>query len=428
MRKALLVAFHFPPFKGSSGIERTLGFSRSLSRFGWRNVVLSANPRAYPAVSGERLGDVPDDVVVRRAFALDASRHFRVAGRYPRWSALPDRWITWLMGGVISGLRIVRREHPVVLWSTYPIATAHLIGYWLARLTGLPWVADFRDPMVEHDERSGLDYPLDPQVRRAYLAVEGKAAAQADALVFCTSGAARIFRDRYPGVDESRIHIIPNGFDEAAFASVPVSRVAIGSTGTINLLHSGVLYPGPDRDPIPFLQAVRGLLNESGQWRRQLRITLRATGHDEHFRPIVRSLGLEDVVFLAPMLPYREALAEMQSADTLLIFQGHTSNPAIPAKLYEYFRAGRPILALADAGGDTAALLRKEGVGRVLQINDSAAIAQGLAGFLLDLKAGVIPVMSAERASCFERGARARDLAAVFDNVTQTTAARTVAS
>jgi len=418
VQKALLVAFHFPPFKGSSGIERTLGFSRSLSRFGWRNVVLSANPRAYPAVSAERLSDIPDDVIVKRAFALDASRHFRLAGRYPRWLALPDRWITWLVGGVVSGLRMIRREQPAVVWSTYPIATAHLIGYWLSRLSGLPWVADFRDPMVEHDERSGLDYPRDPYVRRAYLAVERRAAAQAAALVFCTRGAARIFRDRYPEVDESRIRIIPNGFDEEAFASAPASPVDAGNSGTIKLLHSGVLYPGPDRDPTPFLQAVREIVDENGQWRHRLRITLRATGHDGHFEPIIRGLGLEDMVSFAPMLPYREALAEMLSADTLLVFQGHTSNPAIPAKLYEYFRAARPILALVDAEGDTAALLREEGVGHVLQIDDSAAIARGLAVFLHDLTAGKIPVMSPERARSFERGMRAGDLAALFDELT----------
>ncbi|WP_276678948.1 hypothetical protein [Nitrosomonas europaea] len=38
-----------------------------------------------------------------------------------------------------------------MIWSTYPIATAHLIGLTLQRLTGIPWMADFRDPMVQPD-------------------------------------------------------------------------------------------------------------------------------------------------------------------------------------------------------------------------------------------------------------------------------------
>jgi glycosyltransferase involved in cell wall biosynthesis len=162
---------------------------------------------------------------------------------------------------------------------------------------------------------------------------------------------------------------------------------------------------------------VRALLDAQPGWRKRLRVTLRATGHDQNFQPVVVRLGLSEIVSLAPMVPYRDALLEMQSASALLVFQGHTSNPAVPAKLYEYFRAGRPILALADADGDTAALLREEGVGVVLPIDDAAAIAAGLAKFLQDLQAGTVSVMSRERAASFERGSRARELAVLFSEV-----------
>lgn len=416
-RTALLVAFHFPPFKGSSGLERTLGFCRSLPTVGWRTHVLSADTRAYPAVSNDRVADVPPDTIIERAFALDTARHLTLAGWYPRWAALPDRWSTWLLGGLIAGWRLCKRQRPSVLWSTYPIATAHLIGNYLSHLTGLPWVADFRDPMVEHDRRTGQDYPLDARVRRAYLRVEQKAADRAAAVVFCTRGAARIFLERYPQVGYGRVHIIPNGFDESAFATASAHCVTPRPTGRIHLLHSGVLYPGPDRDPTHFLKGVRALIDSQADWRDRLRITLRATGYDERYRPIIESLALSGVVTLAPVLPYREALAEMLAADALLIFQGYTSNPAIPAKLYEYFRAGRPILALADVAGDTAALLREEGIGRVLPIDDPDAIRRGLGVFLADIAAGSVKVMSRDRARDFERRARARELAAVFEEI-----------
>lgn len=417
-RTALLVAFHFPPFKGSSGLERTLGFCRGLATAGWRSVVLSASPVAYPSVSDERIGDIPPTTTVRRAFARDTSRHLTVAGRYPRWAALPDRWVSWLLGAVPAGWRIVRRERPSVIWSTYPIATAHLIGHRLARLTGLPWVADFRDPMVERDPRTGQDYPADARVRRAYLRVESLAAEHATALVFCTHGAARIFRQRHPAVAADRISVIPNGFDEGAFATAPTAaHAAVAQPRRLHMLHSGVLYPGPDRDPTHFMQGLRRLIDDEPTWRERLRVTLRATGHDERYRPVIESLGLGGVVELAPPIPYRDALAEMMAADVLLVFQGYTSNPAVPAKLYEYFRAMRPILALADAGGDTAALMRDEQVGRVLPIDDADAIGSGLARFLADMAAGQVAVMSAERAQAFERGVRARDLTRLFERI-----------
>ena len=36
-----------------------------------------------------------------------------------------------------------------MILSTYPTATAVMIGYLLHRLTGKPWIVDFRDSMTE---------------------------------------------------------------------------------------------------------------------------------------------------------------------------------------------------------------------------------------------------------------------------------------
>jgi hypothetical protein len=65
------------------------------------------------------------------------------------------------------------------------------------------------------------------------------------------------------------------------------------------------------------------------------------------------------VVLLAPALPYREALRETMDVDGLLVFQAANCNHQIPTKIYEYFRTRRPILALTDPSGDTAAALRE---------------------------------------------------------------------
>ena len=107
-KRILLVAFHFPPIKASSGLERTLALTRHLPALGWEPLVLSASPRAYPAVSEERISQIPPDIVVRRPFARDASRTLSIAGRYPRWATLPDRWLSWMMGAVPVGLSMIR--------------------------------------------------------------------------------------------------------------------------------------------------------------------------------------------------------------------------------------------------------------------------------------------------------------------------------
>ena len=81
MKRILLIAFHYPPVKGSSGLQRTLSFSQYLPQFGWQPAVLSVHPRAYNKVSDEQLSEIPKECQVVRAFGLDTSRHLSLFAR-----------------------------------------------------------------------------------------------------------------------------------------------------------------------------------------------------------------------------------------------------------------------------------------------------------------------------------------------------------
>ena len=151
----------------------------------------SAHARAFERVSEYLLNDIPAGVDVQRAFAHDASRHLSVFKRCPGWFDRPDRWLSWLFDALVTGFRMIRQHRPNIIWSTYPIATAHLIGCWLSRLSGIPWVADFRDPMAH------VGYPSDKATWDSYLSVERKVFAQASRLVFTTPGSARLYAQRY---------------------------------------------------------------------------------------------------------------------------------------------------------------------------------------------------------------------------------------
>ena len=117
--------------------------------------------------------------------------HLSIGGRHFQWTARPDRWASWRFDGVRRGLRLIAEFRPDVLFSTFPIATAHVIGAELNRRTGIPWVADFRDPMAQDG------YPSDPQTWRAYKRIEERAIQQASLCLFTTPGAARDYRARY---------------------------------------------------------------------------------------------------------------------------------------------------------------------------------------------------------------------------------------
>jgi hypothetical protein len=404
-----MVAYHFPPLAGSSGIQRTLRFVQQLPTFGWQPVVLTATPRAYERVDADLEAEVPADTVVARAFALDTARHLALRGRYVGALARPDRWVTWRFDAVRQGLRLIRRFAPRAIWSTYPIATAHLIGAQLCRRSGLPWIADFRDPMAQEG------YPADPLTRQRFVDVESAAMRLAHLNLFTTAGAARMYRERYPFA-AGRIGVLENGFDEESFVAVEAAARAMPALnpGVTTLLHSGIVYPS-ERDPTQLFEAL-GALHRSGRiapgW---LRFRFRASVHEDLLRGLAQRHGVEPYIELCPPVSYREALKEMLRADALLVMQGSGCNEQIPAKAYEYLRAKRPVLCLSDPAGETQALLNSAGLCASARLDSAADIATRLPDFVQAVREGRAALPSELAVRSASRLGRAAELAKVLD-------------
>ncbi len=379
--------------------------------------MLTANPLAYSQTGTDQLGEIPSSVVVKRALAFDTTRHFAVGGRYFKCMALPDRWISWVLGAVPAGVRMIRKYKPTVLWSTYPIASAHVIGYLLHRFTGLPWVTDFRDPMTEGELASSGRFPSDPHVWKANRCVERLAMRTCTYAVFVTPSARRMYAERYPCLRDDRSGIIPNGYDESSFAvAEDLARARAIQRDTVVLVHSGALYPDPgDRHPGAFFSALDALVKEGSLSRYRLKVVLRASAYEAQYHELLREHGIQHIVTLEPAIPYHEALAEMLNADGLLLFQGSNCNPNIPAKLYEYLRARRPVFAMVDADGDTAALLRQVGIGRIVSLHSQEQIAKGLLEFLEEIERAKAPIPDAAVVKSFSREFGARTLAGLLD-------------
>ena len=382
MKRVLMIAYHFPPLAGSSGIQRTLRFVQHLPKFGWEPLVLSADPRAYERTSHDLMDDIPQNTVVRRAFALDTARHLAIAGRYVGAMARPDRWVSWKYAAVREGMRMIREFKPQAIWSTYPIATAHLIGAELQRRSGLPWIADFRDPMAQDG------YPIDPLTWQSYRAIEEHTLRMARYSTFTTPSAARTYQSRY-SVGAERVVVLENGYDEETFAGAesPGNTRQSIHPGAITLLHSGIVYPA-ERDPTQFFEALGHLKASGAITGGSLFVRFRASVHDDLLQSLAARYDIAEFIDCQPPVPYREALAEMLNADGLLVMQSGDCNEQIPAKMYEYLRANRPILSLTDPQGDTAQTLLQAGASDIARLDSVADIRETLPAFLEAIRQG----------------------------------------
>lgn len=411
-RKILMIAYHYPPVKGSSGIQRTLKFSTYLRDHGWEPLILTVSPKAYAQVSDDQMAEIPPGMVVERAWGLDTSRHLAVGGRYARWMAQPDRWVTWTLGGVLTGLRMIREHRPAAIFSTYPIATAHLIGLLLRRISGLPWLADCRDSMTEPG------YPVDPLTWKTNRWLEQAMVYRCTRAIFTTRGTLEMYAERYPEVPASRWSIIENGYDEENFRNAEADFVSsqTPSDGRITLIHSGILYPA-ERDPSAFFAALAQLRDSGAISGKSLRVVLRASGNESAYRQDLERLNLSGIVDLAPSVSYKAALQEMLFADGLLLFQGTMCNHQIPAKLYEYYRAGRPIFALTDPLGNTAESLRSAGALSIAHIAKHDDIAANLSDFLRKIRDRSATGVPRHIAELNSRRSRAAELARLLESV-----------
>jgi glycosyltransferase involved in cell wall biosynthesis len=261
-------------------------------------------------------------------------------------------------------------------------------------------------------------YPTVPLQRRAFRWIEAQTLKHCTLAVCTTHSSMLAYRSRFPELAD-KFRVIENGYDEDGLAmhGADSAGATPAANRRITLLHSGMLYK-TGRNPSAFLSALGTLKREGKIGASLLHIVLRAPGDIEPIEEMVRTHDIGDIVEIAPAIPYREALREMLSADGLLIFQGKHYNAQIPAKIYEYFWARRPVLGLVDAAGETAHVLRSAGFDSMVAMDQPEAIATALQTFVEQIRSGTAYVATPEVVAQSSRANRARQLADVFDEVT----------
>jgi O-antigen/teichoic acid export membrane protein len=363
--RLLMLSYYFPP-QNEIGAARPDRFARWLMRQGIEvAVVTSAPPRTR--AGEEREVDtvhVPGMTLSARAAArwdvVPAAFGVRVAAAAIHLAErllLPyDDRMGWLPFAYVAASR--RIGPGTVLFSTHPPTVTHLTALALKHRFGLPWIADFRDPLWGNPYRTSQRAALiDPAVER--LTIE-----HADAVIANTEAAGAVLRARYPGLAD-KVHVIWNGFDPEERLQ-PIERC---TQPRRVLVHTGTLYG--NRTLLPVMASLhrliaRGSLDPATIQLRQVG-RVDASCHDPAL-PVNQALArLGCLQVIGQNLPKSEARQEMLSAEWLLVLDMNVQNPGlqVPAKVFEYVRTGRPILAFTVPGSSTEQLLALSGAAHV---------------------------------------------------------------
>lgn len=404
MKKVLILTYYWPP-SGGGGVHRNLKYAKYFREFGWEPVIYTAEDADYPSVDESLFRDVPDGIEVvkhpiwepydvYRKFVgikkdkkiysgfISENKKMGLAQRMAVWIRgnffIPDARKFWIKPSV-KFLKAYLKEHPVdAILSSGPPHSMHLIGRGLKRATGLPWVADFRDPWTNIDfyEQLQLTRWADAKHKR----LERSVLQEADAVATVSWHWA----DDFKGLGAPGVKVITNGYDpeDFAFAAEPNPK-------EFSLAHIGSL--NQDRNPPHLWAALRRLCEEVPGLRGDL--VIRFVGNtDLSVKTALEKEGLIDKADFQPYMPHKEVLRTLKSSQVPLLLLNDTPNVlgVVPGKLYEYMASERPILAIGPPEGDAARILRETGAGTVCGFADEEGMVAAVRDLYASYRAGTL--------------------------------------
>ncbi|WP_193210598.1 glycosyltransferase [Luteolibacter marinus] len=368
MKKILFIAYHFPP-AGGGGVQRSLKFVKYLPEFGYLPTVLTIeapDDRRWTPKDQAMLDEVPESVRIHRVSIPDEvhvpskiERAFReLFGLRSRFGKI------WKDRVVEEGTKMAGAERfDFIFVSMSPFDGADAAAE-ISRRTGIPWVADLRDPWAL-DEFQLHRTRWHRELERSQMK---KSLESARLIIMNTPESARRVRSIFPEFGFDRVVHLTNGYDASDFEGdvEPIGR------DYFNIVHSGYFHaesglgergrkwqyrflgrsvPGVERlsrSHYYLLQALERWLLEAPDISSEVRIhcvgVLSATD-----RRLIEESPAKSLFHCSGYLSHAECLRFVRDAD-LLFLPMHTLPPGmkagiVPGKTYEYMAAGRPILA-----------------------------------------------------------------------------------
>jgi hypothetical protein len=384
----LLVAHASPPL-GGPAVLRVASWMRHWPSLGLDPMLVTAPPEDAAAFHGYPVVPGSDD-------ALEGRTVLRVATGRPRgvagllravhapsriaWTfthrAVREPEAPWARSATAAAIALGRERGARAVVSTSQPFVAHEVGRAVAEELGVPWIADFRDPMTEAPGRA---WPS--RLHRALERREERRLFEAAALVWAnTESAAARWRERFPFAHD-RVRVRRNGVEArsipAGTSPPPVPPLRIGHVGRFTeRAPSGRLAfldhrpegPPRGRSPLPLFRALARVRAEEPSSRGNV---VWVTVGDPGPEPPAGVLHEHH-----PALPNERALAVAATCHALylpLTAPGPSGALYVPQKAYEYAALGRPVL-VSGTPRETTQLLGA--LARVAAPGDDLALAR----------------------------------------------------
>ncbi len=371
--KVLLVTYLFPPYNAIGSI-RTGKLARFLAQQGHEVRVLTADEQPLPKSLDVEIDPaaviytpwfnvnfLPElffggsKQVSSKGYSTKSSSLKKLGLYYRVLLNLPDERIGWLPHAVLAGRKLLRSWMPDLIYASMPPATSLLVAARLSRISGTPWVAELRDPWADN---ANNDYPrwrltIDNWIENATLH-------SATGLVTVSPPWGELLKARF----HLPTAVVMNGY---APEDLPdPDAVEPAETDTLRLVYTGTYYPQL-HDISPLFAALR----QMGELGRKVRVVFYSRYIDA-VQALAEQEGVGWAVEHHALVPYHQSLRIQQGAD-LLLYLIPNQQGFIPAKLFEYLAARRPVLAVGPPDSQPGSLICERNAGLVSNAPDEIA-------------------------------------------------------
>lgn len=375
MKKVLIVTYYWPP-AGGPGVQRWLNFIKYLPENGVEPILYIPKDPHYPIKDDSLIKEVPEGLTIYRntiwepyklASLISSRKTSRISSgiikskkpslleRIFLWIRgnffIPDARTFWVKPSIQFLSDIIEKEQIQTVITTGPPHSLHLIGMGLKRRKAVKWIADFRDPWTSIGYHKELRLTM--RSHKKHKALEQNVLIEADEIIVTS----KTTKQEFSAITNRPIAVITNGFDTDFDG-----RTELDTDFTIS--HIGSLLS--ERNPKVLWRVLSELKKEHPSFGKVLQIQLVGVVSEDVLKEInEHNLGSE--VSVLPYLPHEEALKAQRSSQVLLLAEinSEETKGIIPGKLFEYFAARRPILAIGPAGWEAGDLVRETRAGMV---------------------------------------------------------------
>jgi glycosyltransferase involved in cell wall biosynthesis len=413
---------------GMGGVQRTAKFAKYLHNFGWQPFILTVTPKLYLASdnhllhdveqarvkifrtgakgNGETNGNTDSHKVVK--FKKDSNR--KILSNISQTFLLPDSKILWKNKALQLAENIISENGIDLIYATAPPYTDFLIACELKEKFKIPIVLDYRDSWIDCPNNF---YPT-PIHKGIHRKMETNVLEHADKIITINSRIKELILERYNFVNENDVVVIPQGFDPEDFKQQNTSTVP-DKSGKMRISYSGSFLNY--YTPKYVLDALKIVFDRKPELKEKIEACFIGT-FPEEYREYIKELGIENAVNIAGYVEHSVCTRYLIESDVLWMMINKTGRSDLHStgKLYEYFGAGKPIIACVPEGVARKSL---DGYGAVTltEPDDSFSIAEAIMKYYDHFTSGTMPKPNEEMTGMYDRKKLSGKLAEEFDMV-----------